>query len=162
MFSNKDANKNPENININIKNNENSKDKFSILTDKISSLSENKKSKNFNNIIENKIIEVKDNFRTNIASLEQKYNILNSQMNKFSQIIEQEKIKKEKNKINKEIELKELEQDIKNMLLQERDFMKSYIDDYSKKIEEIIINYSQEEKEENETIKVLLMKMKKK
>ena len=53
MFSNKDSNKNPENININIKNNENSKDKFSILTDKISSLSENKKSKNFNNIIEN-------------------------------------------------------------------------------------------------------------
>ena len=29
MFSNKDSNKNPENINI--KNNENSKDKFSIL-----------------------------------------------------------------------------------------------------------------------------------
>ena len=39
------------------------------------------------------------------------------------------------------------------MLLQERDFMKSYIDDYSKKIEEIIINHSQEIKEENEMIK---------
>ena len=132
---------------------QNSKDKFSLLNDKILSLAENKYSKNFKNIIENKIKEVKDNFKTNVDSLEQKYSILNSQMIKFNQIIEEDKINKEKNKIKNELELKELEQEIKNMLTKEREFMKSYIDDYTKKIEETIINHAQEIKEENDMIK---------
>jgi hypothetical protein len=99
MYSNADSNKNKitnlsnklEELN-NTDNINNSKDKFSILNDKILSLTENKNSKNFKNIIENKITEVKDNFKTNIDSLQQKYNILNSQMIKFNQIIEEDKI----------------------------------------------------------------------
>ena len=79
--------------------NNNSKDKFSILNNKISSISENKNTKNFKNLMEQKINEVKENFKTNIDSLEQKYNILNSQMEKFTKIIEEDKINKEKNKI---------------------------------------------------------------
>ena len=128
----------------------NSKDKFDILNDKILSISENKNAKNFKNIIEGKINEVKENFKTNIDSLQQKYSILNSQMSKFNSIIEEEKLNKEKNKIQKELELKQLEEDIKNILSQERSFMKSYIDEYTKKIEDIIINHTQEIKEENE------------
>lgn len=133
--------------------NNNSKDKFSILNNKISSISENKNTKNFKNLMEQKINEVKENFKTNIDSLEQKYNILNSQMEKFTKIIEEDKINKEKNKIKNEFEFKELEQDIKKMLSKQREYMKSYIDDYTKRIEDILINHSEEIKEENYVVK---------
>ena len=138
----------------------NSKDKFDILNDKILSISENKNAKNFKNIIEGKINEVKENFKTNIDSLQQKYSILNTQMTKFNSIIEEEKLNKEKNKIQKELELKQLEEDIKNILSQERNFMKSYIDEYTKKIEDIIFNHTQEIKEENDIIKENIINLK--
>ena len=133
--------------------NNNSKDKFSILNNKISSISENKNTKNFKNLMEQKINEVKENFKTNIDSLEQKYNILNSQMEKFTKIIEEDKVNKEKNKIKNEFEFKELEQDIKKMLSKQREYMKSYIDDYTKRIDNILINHSEEIKEENYVVK---------
>ena len=103
--------------------------------------------------MEQKINEVKENFKTNIDSLEQKYNILNSQMEKFTKIIEEDKINKEKNKIKNEFEFKELEQDIKKMLSKQREYMKSYIDDYTKRIDNILINHSEEIKEENYVVK---------
>ena len=62
-------------------------DKFSMLNDKINSLTLNNNSKKFKTLIETKIIEVNDNFNKNIESLEQKYDILNEQIGKFSKML---------------------------------------------------------------------------
>jgi hypothetical protein len=128
-------------------------DKFAILNDKISSLSENKNAKKFKAIMETKINEVENNFKTNIESLEQKYDILNEQIGKFSKMLDEEKDLKEKKKIKNEEELKEFEQDITNLLSEEREFLKSYVDDCVKKIEDLLGTHSQEIKEEKEIIK---------
>ena len=105
-------NNNTNNIDINNK----KIDKFEALNDRISSLSDNKNSKKFKAVMETKINEVEDNFKTNIESLEQKYTILNEQIGKFSKMLEEEKTLKEKKKIKNEEELKDFEMDIKKML----------------------------------------------
>lgn len=137
----------------NEKNNIKKEDKFSMLTEKINSLSNNKSQKNFKNLIVSKIKEVEDNFRTNIDSLDQKYSILNEQFDKFSNMLQEEKILKEQKRIKNEEELNEFEQDIKNIIAEEREFLKSYVDDCVKKIEDLLISHNQEKKEENDIIK---------
>ena len=87
-------NNNTNNIDINNK----KIDKFEALNDRISSLSDNKNSKKFKAVMETKINEVEDNFKTNIESLEQKYTILNEQIGKFSKMLEEEKTLKKKRK----------------------------------------------------------------
>ena len=61
-------------------------DRFSKISEKISQISKNGDGKNPQKFekIENKIIEVEDNFNSNLESLEQKYNILKEQIGKFS------------------------------------------------------------------------------
>ena len=134
-------------------NNIKNEDKFSILTQKINSLSNNKTQKNFKNFMESKIKEVEENFKTNIDSLDQKYAILNEQFENFSKMLEEEKILKEEKRIKNEEELNEFEQDIKNVIADEREYLKAYVDDCVKKIEDLLISHSQEVREENNTIK---------
>ena len=51
-------------------------DRFSKISEKISQISKNGEGKNTQKFekIENKIVEVEDNFNSNLESLEQKYN----------------------------------------------------------------------------------------
>ena len=135
------SNQNHINIHLNKK-----EDKFSILNEKINSLSDNKSFNKFKEIIETKIKEVEENFKSNIESLDQKYDILNDQFDKFSKMLEEEKLLKEQKKKKNEEELNEFEKDIKKILEDERGFLKSYVDDYLKKLEELINNHNQEKK----------------
>ena len=68
-------------------------------------------------------------------------------------MIEEEKTLKEKKKIKNEEEIKGFEKYIKEILSDEREFLKSYMDECAKKIEEIILNQNQEIKNENELLK---------
>ena len=153
-----EENNNNNNININLDNlniSEKEKEKdsnlsklerFAKLSEKINSISrvsENKETKKYEKI-ESKITEVEENFNTNIDSLEQKYNILKEQISKFAKMIEEDKINKEKAKKKNSEDLKNFESKIKEMMMEEREFLKNYVDNAVQKIEELISNYDKE------------------
>ena len=124
-------------------NNNNNAERFAKLSEKISNINKNDNINNNKNFekIENKINEVENNFNNNLDTLENKYNILKEEILKFSKLIDDDKSIKEKAK-NKNIEdLKNFEQKIKIMLNEERDYLKEYVDNAVKKIENLITKY---------------------
>ena len=129
-------------------------DRFSKISEKISQISKNGDGKNPQKFekIENKITEVEENFNSNLESLEQKYNILKEQIGKFAKMIEEDRLNKEKAKNKNSEDLKVFEGKIKEMMLEEREFLKNYVDNAVLKIEELISNYDKESKDENDAI----------
>ncbi|MCQ2818495.1 MAG: hypothetical protein MJ252_14600 [archaeon] len=128
-------------------------DRFNKLSEKISQISKGADSSQNYDKIEQKISNIEDNFNSNLDTLEQKYSLLKDQLAKFSKLIEEDKLAKEKTK-NKSIEdLKNFEAKIKTMMQEERDFLKNYVDEAVKKVEGLIVDYNKETKEENDSIK---------
>ena len=108
----------------------NKMERFAKLSEKINALSkasENKDPRKYEKI-ESKINEVEENFNTNLDSLEQKYNILKDQIGKFAKMIEEDRLNKEKAKNKNSEDLKNFESKIKEMMLEEREFLKNYVD----------------------------------
>lgn len=132
----------------------NKNDRFAKLSEKISQISKGGENTNQNyDKIEQKINSIEDNFNTNLDTLEQKYALLKEQLAKFSKLIEEDKAAKEKTK-NKNVEdLKNFEVKIKAMMQEEREFLKNYVDTAVKKVENLIVDYNKETKEENDSIK---------
>ena len=142
--------------------NYNKMERFAKLSEKINALSkasENKDPRKYEKI-ESKINEVEDNFNTNLDSLEQKYNILKEQIGKFAKMIEEDRLNKEKAKNKNSEDLKIFEGKIKEMMLEEREFLKNYVDSAVSKIEELINNYDKESKDENDAIKATVEELK--
>ena len=140
----------------------NKMERFAKLSEKINALSkasENKDPRKYEKI-ESKINEVEENFNTNLDSLEQKYNILKDQIGKFAKMIEEDRINKEKAKNKNSEDLKNFESKIKEMMLEEREFLKNYVDNAVLKIEELIGNYDKESKDENDAIKATVEELK--
>ena len=115
-------------------------ERFAKISEKISQISKGSEAsppQKFERI-EQKINDVEETFTTNIDSLEQKYTILKEQIAKFSKLIEDDKMSKDKLKNKNAEELKEFEEKIKGMMAEEREFLKNYVDNAVKKIEELI------------------------
>lgn len=132
-------------------------ERFAKISEKLSQLSKGEahNPQKFEKI-EQKINEVEDSFQLNLDSLEQKYSVLKDQIAKFSKIIEEERQSKEKSKSKSNEEMKMFESKIKTMLLEEREYLKAYVDNAVKKVEGLIINYGKESKEENDSIKATI------
>ena len=119
-------------------------ERFAKISEKISQISKGSEAsppQKFERI-EQKINDVEETFTTNIDSLEQKYTILKEQIAKFSKLIEDDKMSKDKLKNKNAEELKEFEEKIKGMMAEEREFLKNYVDNAVKKIEEMILYMS--------------------
>lgn len=110
--------------------------------------------------LEQKVNEVEENLLSNIDALEMKYSLLKDQIAKFTKIVEEEKQSKEKLKSKSNEEIKGLESRIKNMINEERENNKNYIDDCVKRIESQIQNFEKNSKNENENIHNTLNTMK--
>jgi hypothetical protein len=110
--------------------------------------------------LEQKVNEVEENLLSNIDALEMKYSLLKDQIAKFTKIVEEEKQSKEKLKSKSNDELKGLESRLKNMINEERENNKNYIDDCVKRIESQIQNFEKNSKNENENIHNTLNTMK--
>ena len=75
-------------------------------------------------------------------------------------MIEEDKINKEKAKKKNSEDLKNFETKIKEMMMEEREFLKNYVDNAVQKIEELISNYDKESKDENDAIKATVEELK--
>ena len=131
----------------------NKMDRFNKLSEKISQISKGGESNQNYDKIEQKINNIEDNFNSNLDTLEQKYSLLKEQLAKFSKLIEEDKIAKEKSKSKSIEDLKNFEGKIKAMMQEERDFLKNYVDEAVKKVENLIVDYTKETKDENDSIK---------
>ena len=140
----------------------NKMERFAKLSEKINALSKASDNKDPHKYekIESKINEVEENFNTNLDSLEQKYNILKDQIGKFAKMIEEDRLNKEKAKNKNSEDLKMFEGKIKEMMLEEREFLKNYVDNAVLKIEELISNYDKESKDENDAMKATVEELK--
>lgn len=126
-----------------------------IQSNEVQNVATNKFSK-----LEQKVNEVEENLLSNIDALEMKYSLLKDQIAKFTKIVEEEKQSKEKLKSKSNEEIKALESRIKNMINEERENNKNYIDDCVKRIESQIQNFEKNSKNENENIHNTLNTMK--
>ena len=138
-------------------------ERFAKLSEKISQIS--KGGSDGNNPqkferIEQKITDVEDTFNSNLDSLEQKYNLLKDQLSKFSKLIEEDRANKEKAKNKNYEDLKEFEHKVKSMMQEEREFIKTYVDNAVKKIEGLIVKYEKDAKDENDSIKTTIESLK--
>jgi hypothetical protein len=79
--------------------------------------------------MDNRINDVEVKLQDQIEGLDKKYNVLKEQLAKFTKIFEDEKFQKDNNKNKQNDELKNFENKVKNMLMEERKvkYLKIYL-----------------------------------
>lgn len=96
--------------------------------------------------------EIEENLLSNIEALESKYTLLKDQIVKFTKSFEDEKIVNDKSKTKYSEEIKLLDNKIKNMLTEERQFNQNYIEESFKRMENKLSNIESDFKEDNKII----------
>lgn len=89
-----------------------------------------------------------------------KYSLLKDQLTKFTKVIEEEKADKEKLKSKSNEEIKNIEGKIKNMFIEEREYLKNYVENCFKNLEGQLQKVENNSKQENENLNNNLNTMK--